>query len=131
LEQYHYRAGAFLIERPEGHGTPAADDKAFARHDASFGARHAEQLLVAERAGHRSVTFTTSLQGVAPGVIFALRDHPHPELAEDRPLLVTDTTWSWSHGNEIVLTGRAVFADEPWRPARKTAKPVIAGVQSA
>jgi len=131
LEQYHYSPGAFLVETSQGSGTPTADDKAFARHLPGHGADLATRSLAQDRLGRRSVRFATNAPDIAPGVVFAISGHPQAELSEEHELLVVESSFRWTEGNEPTLEARAVFAAEPWRPARVTPRPVVAGVQSA
>ena len=131
LEQYHYDAGSFLAELGKAGFTPVADDKGFARHDHGYGYDLARRTLEAARVDHRDVTVEGNTLDLAPGVIFSITRHPHPELPEGRALLVVESTLSGTDTGEFEMTARAFFTDYKYRPPRKTAKPVIHGVQSA
>lgn len=130
-EQYHFDQGGFLVETGKDSGTPVADDRGFARHDPRYGQELAERSLHGERVGVRGASFTASTLDLAPGVIFRMDRHPHPELATQRRLLVLETEIQGTAEGEWSLSGQVVFADTPYRPPRRTAKPVVHGVQSA
>jgi len=132
-EQYHYLPGAMLVESGKGGGggTPVADDKGAARYDQTFGHGRAERSLAGDRLGRRSVAFDTNTIDLAPGVVFFMEGHPHAELGEEARLLVTELSLEGSPGEEWSMSGQAVFADVPYRPALRTPKPKLEGVQSA
>ena len=130
-EQYHYRPGAFLIEGAQPADTPVADDRGVARHDDRFGADRARRALAGERVGRRSVSFRTSVLGLAPGAVFSVEDHPHADLSRGEALLVLEQTIEGEIGSEWTMRGRAVFAGTPYVPPLVTTKPTVDGVQSA
>jgi type VI secretion system secreted protein VgrG len=130
-EQYHYQPGSFLVETGRGGGTPVADDKGVARYDQRSGQERAERALAGERADKRSVSFETNAVDLAPGVVFSIGNHPHSELADDKKLLVTGFAIEGSPEGHWTMSGQAVFAADPYRPAKKTPKPQVSGVQSA
>jgi type VI secretion system secreted protein VgrG len=131
-EQYHYEPGAFLVEHPAAGGTtPVADDQGAARHDHGLGVSRADRMLQADRAGRRAVAFHTNVIDLWPGQTFAIEHHPHAELAESQKLLVTAQSLEGTPGGEWTMTGSAVFADVRHRPARRTARPNVQGVQTA
>jgi type VI secretion system secreted protein VgrG len=130
-EQYHYDPGAFLVETGNAGSTPVADDKGLARRDQSYGRELAERGLHGERVGVRGASFEASTFDLAPGVIFSVDNHPHPEITESRRLLVLESSFEGSAGGEWTLSGYAVFADAPYRPPRRTPKPIVHGFQSA
>ena len=133
-EQYHHDPNAFLIEtnkeRPTG-VRPVADDKGTARWDEAAGTKRATRSLEALRASRRSVTFTTNCIDLSPGVLFRIGGHPRTDLGSDRRLLAVDLVIEGAPGEEWTLTGVALFADQPYRPAQTTIKPRIQGVQTA
>jgi type VI secretion system secreted protein VgrG len=131
FEQYFYDAGAFLIEAGKGGNTPVADDKGVARYDQKYGRELAERELYGDRVRVRGVSFDANAYDLAPGVVFSIDDHPHPELPASRRLLVLDVSFEGTVEGEWGLSGNAVFADAPYRPPRRTPKPVIEGFQSA
>jgi type VI secretion system secreted protein VgrG len=130
-EQYHYQPGAFLIETDAGGDTPVADDKGAARHDDDAGTDRAERALSGKRSDKREVSFETNAVDLAPGVVFSIGNHPHAEITDSTKLLVTELSIEGSINAEWRALGRAVFADVPYRPRLRTAKPRIVGVQSA
>jgi type VI secretion system secreted protein VgrG len=130
-EQFHYTPGAFLVEGNQGGGTPVADARGVARHDPQVASAVAQRTLHAERTGHRAILFETNCVDLGAGVVFGVDGHPHPELPETRRLLVTAFRCEGEVGLEWSMSGQAVFADAPYRPARSTPKPVVHGVQSA
>jgi type VI secretion system secreted protein VgrG len=125
LEQYRYQPGAFLIIRQSGDGgTPAADDRGIARHDARFGAARAERALLGERAGARLVSFRTNAIDLQPGTVFSIDDHPHPALDARHRLLVLSLSVMGTPNGEWIIRCRAVPADQPYRPPLQ---PIITG----
>ena len=126
-------SGAFLIETGKGGGgTPVADVKGVARHDAAFGDGCAERWLGGDRAGRRTGAFETSAVDLRPGVVFSMSGHPHAELGESAELLVTEFALEGApHEEAWQMSGRAVFADAPYHPPLTTPKPRVDGVQSA
>ena len=131
LEQYHYDPGAFLVETGKPGSTPVADDQGFARHDPKYAQELAEHGLHGERVGARGVSLNANTYDLAPGVVFAVDNHPHPELPAGRKILVVESLVEGSPDGEWTLTARAVFADAPYRPPRRTPRPVVHGLQSA
>lgn len=130
-EQFHYQPGGFLVQGGRGGGTPAADDKAVARHEDAEGKDRATKLLAANREGSRAVAFETNCIDVAPGKVMTLQNHPHGWLGSGERLLVTDFTISGTHDMDWLMQGRAVFASAEYRPAQVTPKPTITSVQVA
>ncbi|APR86660.1 Rhs element Vgr protein [Minicystis rosea] len=122
FELYDYAPGAFLVE-PEG-GRGARVDE---RHAQALAARQ----LGAERQGKRSVSFRANVLDLAPGVVFAIAGHPRRELGDARRLLAVRQIIEGARDGEWNITGHAVLADEPYRPALVTPRPRIHGVQSA
>jgi type VI secretion system secreted protein VgrG len=119
LEQHHYIPGAFAADE----AAPPAN----ARVTTAAAAQH----LARGRAAGRVVTFTTNLLDLFPGVVFAIGDHPHPQLAADKTLLVTDLRLEGGPAGSWKISGRAVPAAQPYHPLRATPKPRIDGVESA
>jgi type VI secretion system secreted protein VgrG len=130
LEQYHYAPGSFLVEGAKGGETPVADDRGTARYVDREGQALAERSLEAQRATKRVVDFETNALDLAPGVVFAIH-HPRPDLDASKHLLAIALVTSGAPGEEWTTSGRAAFAEQPWRPARVTPRPAIHGVQSA
>jgi type VI secretion system secreted protein VgrG len=130
-EQYGYEPGSFLVETGKGGGTPVADDKGAARHDQGFGKERAERLLQGERVGRRAVSFDTNTIDLWPGQVFQMDRHPHAAITDATKLLVTEFSVEGTPDGEWSMSGRAVFADEAYRPPQRTPKPRVEGVQSA
>ncbi|EYF01416.1 type VI secretion system Vgr family protein [Chondromyces apiculatus] len=130
-EQYHYEPGAFLVEGGGGGGTPTADDKGAARYEQGFGKGRAGRLLGGTRSDRRTVPFNTNIIDMWPGHVISLADHPHAELASSARLLVTQFAVEGTPEGEWTMAAQAVFADAPYRPAQKTPKPRVEGVQTA
>jgi len=130
-EQYHYQPGAFLVETGKAGSTPVADDRGIARHDPRAGDELVGRTVDGDRVGDRAISFQGNTLDLAPGAVFSIDRHPHAEIRPDRRLLVIETSLEGSPEAEWVLSGEAVFADAPYRPARRTPKPILHGVQSA
>ncbi|WP_437638687.1 type VI secretion system Vgr family protein [Sorangium sp. So ce854] len=130
-EQFHYRPGAFLAETGQPAGTPIADDQGFVRHDPKVGQALADLTHHGDRVGVRRVSFDANTFDVAPGVVLSIDNHLHPELSPRRKLLVTETLLEGTVEGEWTLAASAVFADTPYRPPRRTRRPVVHGLQSA
>src|SRR5262249_20770668 len=78
-EQDRYDAGSFLVLGTGG-GTPVADDKGVYRRVEKHGTDLATQTLQALRADRRQVAFNTNVIDLAPGEIFSIEGHHHPEV---------------------------------------------------
>lgn len=130
-EVYRYLPGAFLVEGGKGGGTPVADDKGVARHEASYGHGLSARSLESLRTGQRSVTFKTNVGDLSPGATFHVEGHPHPALAAPQRLLVVRAAFAGGPGLPWTFSGEAVFAAAPYRPSPRTEKPRVHGVQSA
>lgn len=128
-EQYHYIPGGMFVETGRGGDTPVADDKGVTRHDQPYGQKRSTRMLESVRADRAGVAFESNVLDLCPGVIFAINDHPHPEL--EKPLLVIDATYEGTAEGEWSVYGHAVFPDVPYRPPLVTPKPDIRGVQVA
>ena len=131
LEQYHYLPGAALAETGQGGDTPVGDDKGVGRHADATGQRLAQRSLDSHRALKRAVHFQTNAFDLAPGVVFAVDNHPRSDLAFDKNLLVVHVLLTGAVGEAWTVSGKALFADQPHYPAHVTPKPRIVGVQSA
>jgi len=132
LEQYHYHPGGFLVETGKPAGHPVADDQGFARHDPKYGADLTTRALHGDRIPARGVTFDANTFDLAPGVVFSIDNHPHAEeLSASRKLLLIETSIDGTPEGEWNLTGHAVFADAPYRPSRRSPRPIIHGLHNA
>jgi type VI secretion system secreted protein VgrG len=115
LEEYHYAPGHSHAEA-DGGGTPIADAHGAYRHQDKEAKARAERRLDALRSNATKVAFHTSLRDLAPGTVFELDGHPHPELGLGKRLLVTE---SWINGDvrgEWTSGGHAVPATKHYRP---------------
>lgn len=130
-EQYHYVPGRFSVVTGSAEGTPVADDRGFARHDARFGADMSKRLLDATRVGVRRVSFETNAYDIAPGSIVSIDAHPHTELSSSRKLLVLQTIFEGASQGAWRMRTDCVFADAPYRPPLRTARPIVQGLQTA
>jgi type VI secretion system secreted protein VgrG len=128
-EQYHYMPGGMFVETGKGGNTPFADDKIVARHDEAHGKRRAARMLESFRADRAGIGFESNVLDLAPGVVFEIDNHPHPEL--EKQLLVVDVTHEGTAEGEWGVYGHAVFTDAPYRPPLVTPKPDVRGVQVA
>jgi type VI secretion system secreted protein VgrG len=153
LEHYHYAPGHSSVEHADGGaGTPHADAHGHYRHQDRESKARAQRNVEALAAHAARVAFNTSLKDLAPGTVFSVVGHPHPELAGGKKLLVTH---SWINGDtegEWTSGGHAVRADKPYRPllaghpgevpnrstggdpfepVNQVTKPAISGVQTA
>ena len=117
LEDYHFKPGHSSVEQADGGaGTPHADAHGHYRNQDKESKAQAERRLEAIRSHAAQIAFNTSLKDLAPGTVFAVSGHPHPELAHGKHLLVTH---SWINGDaegEWTSGGHAVRADRPYRP---------------
>ncbi|MBI4701836.1 MAG: type VI secretion system tip protein VgrG, partial [Deltaproteobacteria bacterium] len=128
-EQYQYRPGAFQVVAEGGGNTPVGDDKAAVRTSESHGAERVRRALASERAERRHAHYVTNAVDLFPGVVFAMR-HPRADL-DERPLLCTGLDLEGELQGEWFMAGTATPADQPYRPAQRTPRPSIDGVQSA
>ncbi len=131
LERFHYTPGAFLFESDRGPATPAADDRGRYRTDEAEAAAMAQRRLEAQRGEAFSCTFESNAIDLSPGVVFAMRQHPRRDLAEDRRLLVVRTTLHAEVGKTWKLEGEARSARVRHRPPLSTPRPRTNGVESA
>ncbi len=131
LEHFHFDPGAFRVVSDVPSFTPIADLRGTTRHEPPAGDRRADHLLAGEHAAAHSVTFETNALDLAPGAVFSIVGHPHPSLGDGRPLLVTELSIRGERDKEWSARGKAVFTDRPYRPARRTPRPVVHGLQSA
>ncbi|WP_437838429.1 type VI secretion system tip protein TssI/VgrG [Sorangium sp. So ce1153] len=118
-ERYRYRPGACVVERD---GTASQDDR--------YAARLAAQALEAEQTGACVIAFQTNALDLRPGTVVAAEGHPRPELDPRVGLLVTSLSIEGSLRGGWSVHGTAVPASEPYRPAQRTPKPIVHGMQS-
>ncbi|HVY45438.1 MAG TPA: type VI secretion system tip protein TssI/VgrG [Minicystis sp.] len=131
LERYHYTPGGFLFHAEKGDDTPFADDKGKTRTDESEGKKIAQKRLEAKRVDQKLFAFDTNAFDLAPGAVVSFLNHPRPDLGEDKKLLVLETMFGGTSVAEWHLECTAMSADSPYRPALKTPRPHVRGVESA
>ncbi len=137
-EQYVYRPSTFNMEVPADKAepvklagsTPTADDKGVARFKTETGDEIAVRTRDARRAPRRPVKFKTNTVDPAPGSILVFVGHPRADI-EGQRLLVTEFSLAGAPGREWTMLGVSVFASVPYKPAARTPKPKIYGLQSA
>ena len=123
-EQYVYRPGAFVTEGTEASRAPAHADE-------REGAALAERSLEAERAADQLVAYHTNALDLAPGTVFSIGGHPRARISAPNALLAVQRAVTGTDGSGMTITGHAVPASAPYRPAKVTPQPRISGVQSA
>lgn len=139
-ESFTFEHGVFWFDGQQGGDTPHADDRGVARISPDQQKKLPTRRFEAEHAGRMVVRFKTNAFDLEPGTVFQIgkdefgydNKHPHPAFAHDKKLLViARTVVGRQVGDGYVSDCIAVYADEPYRPQRLTAKPRIVGVQSA
>ncbi len=121
FEQYHYEPGGFVVDA----------GKAGGKHDRSFSQTRASVALTSARIDRRLVSFETNTVDLWPSQTFCIDKHPHADITDTTKLLVTHFQLEGSPEGEWTMSGQAVFTDAPYRPAQKTPKPRVEGVQTA
>ncbi|HVY45127.1 MAG TPA: type VI secretion system tip protein TssI/VgrG, partial [Minicystis sp.] len=104
---------------------------AIVRHGESKAEELAKVALESARARLATASFTATTIHLAPGTVFRLADHPRPDLALDKPLLMLELAIEGSVYGDFSAHGRAAPASVPHRPERKTPRPHVSGVESA
>jgi type VI secretion system secreted protein VgrG len=131
-ERYHFGQGVSLIEVSPDGATPVADEHGAARNEPGELEARAQRAAEAERHAGRRVEFDTNEKDLVPGTVFSIAQHPHDEIAPDKPLLVVETILRGDIG-DWSLVGVAVFTEPGYRyrPALRTKKPRVMGYQTA
>lgn len=129
LEQFVYAPGAFLCSGAEGSETPAADDRGGARSNLSFAAELAQKRLEAARQDRVVISFETSANDLAPGVVLSMVEHPRPDLTE--PMLIVASQHEGEHDQEWKHRCEARPQSLPFRPPLVTPRPRVGGVETA
>ncbi len=135
-EQYEYVPGAFWwdTEKPE---KAVADASHAPKTDIDASKKLADRSLDATRRRRLLVSFHTNALDLSPGSIVGLNqesvapNHPRPDLAPDKKLLIVETSIEGEAAGEWSMTTSCIFAEFTYRPERCTPKPRIFGVQSA
>lgn len=153
LEEYFYSPGTSHVSGDgAGSNTPVGDAGGAYRHTEKEATSRAQKHVEAMRAAGKRVSFNTSALNVSAGTVFAMKGHPHPDVADNKPLLVVssfvtgDVNEDWNAGGEAVSAGAAYRPiltdispsdahrseeDGPFKPLSKESKPRISGLQSA
>ncbi len=115
-------------KNPEG-GTPVADDQGIARYEDA----HAKHKATVELESRRSLAYeiqcATNAIDVRAGMVLSVVNHPMAEVG--KKLLVLGVRHECKFDGGFHHTLQLVPGDQPYRPARKTARPVVSGMQSA
>lgn len=131
-EHYRYEPGGFKASTEPAGAAPVADDPLAYRHlRKEEGEPLASRVLRGLRQEAKVVTFVTNCMDLGPGMTFAIQGHPHPALGQGTQLLVRRFSLEGYVNEAWTFQGEAVDAKLPYRPALKTPKPRIRGVQSA
>jgi len=120
-EDYRYRPAAFIKDRK---GTPRVAPDLETKSVADV-------VLFARRNDRRVVRFESNCYDLCPGAVASFEGHPRKDLAPSHHVVVTETTLEGTTDLEWVMAVVGSFVKEPFRPAQKTIKPVMKGVQSA
>jgi type VI secretion system secreted protein VgrG len=131
LEQAHFEPGAFRLVTSGASTTPLADRRGAVRHLPHHGDARTARLLAGERGAASAISFTANALDLSPGTVFAIEGHPHPALGQDARLLVTNLSIDGERDKEWIAQSKAVPAELPYFPARRTPRPAIPGLQSA
>ncbi len=135
-EQFDYVPGAFWWDT-EKKEKPVADRDHAPKTDTDESKLIIKREMDAERRRKLLVSFHTNALDVAPGTICGInqesenKNHPRPDLAPDKKLLIVETSFEGEQNGEWSKTATGVFAEFTYRPERRTPKPRIYGVQSA
>jgi type VI secretion system secreted protein VgrG len=130
-EQYVYEPGSMLIDDAKAGETPVSDDKGVARNDDKNGADKAAIALTGIRSSTRLIQFVTNAVDLTPGVIFKMSNHPRSDINMDTRLFIIEFEIDGTPTGEWRMRGMCLFAEEAYRPAQRTPKPIISGLQSA
>ncbi|HTJ85274.1 MAG TPA: type VI secretion system tip protein TssI/VgrG [Polyangiaceae bacterium] len=129
-EQFEYEPGAFLYQGPASGSTPHADDRGASRTDEGTGAQKTSDRLLGKRNGDRVVRLESSILSLAPGTILSIAGHPHSAVGAGG-LLVVATTLAGKHDDHWRIEVESAPTSTPRRPALKTPKPKVQGLESA
>lgn len=136
-EQYRFQPGFGLAENPAlaaiGTTTPTADDLGFSRYREDYAQERLRRMQQAAHADRRVLSYESSASDLSPGAVFAIGQHPRPDLEESRQWLVVRHSvrgkivdpGSWQ------FAGAAVSTEDVYRPPQITPKPRIQGLHTA
>ncbi|NUP12610.1 MAG: type VI secretion system tip protein VgrG [Polyangiaceae bacterium] len=131
LEQLDYEPGAFLYTAESGGKTPFADDRGTARTNESIGRTKTTNRLHGKRNDAKVVEFDSDILGLRPGQLLSIANHPHRTVQGAAGLLVTRATIEADYNAEWRVRVESVPSSVPYRPAPKTPKPLVTGLESA
>jgi type VI secretion system secreted protein VgrG len=112
-------------------GTPVADDRGVARFQKSQSGLSATVTMDSIRTGKWQITFKTNAMDLEPGKVLSVVDHPSERLSPKERLMIVERTIEGEVTKFTHVRQRAVFAALPYRPAMKTPKPSVHGIQNA
>jgi type VI secretion system secreted protein VgrG len=123
LEEYFYLPGASNARSEGGGNTPVADMGGPYRHSEKEATSRAQKHVEALRAAALRVGFNTSAVDLAPGTVFSMRGHPHPEVADGKKLVLLSSFITGEINEQWNIGGEAASADAPFRPLLTTSSP--------
>lgn len=134
-EDYQYAPGAFrAIGDGDAQPTPVADNPLKVRTVDEQKTLRMKREIGSARNGHTTISFQTSALEWAPGDVLLIgkgdQKHPSPQV-NGKKMLVTRRRLSGSTSGIRDQRIDVTPADVPYRPARKTPKARILGLQSA
>lgn len=132
VELMDYRTAAFIAEG-EGGGdeTPVADRRGAARARQETGGAVAEAAALGEQAAWRTVELETNAWDLCPGAVFRVTSHPQIDALPGQDLLVRASRVSGGYRGLALCGIGAVPTAAPFRPAARTPRPRVEGLQSA
>jgi type VI secretion system secreted protein VgrG len=135
-EQFAFAPGSGLHEtgaRPGSTTTPVADDLGVARQTDERVKEEARRRLASLHVERRVLTLETSVNDLSPGVVFQIAEHPREDISGDQRFLVVGARFEGeiAKAEEWRFSASALSAKEPHRPARRTQKPRMYGLQTA
>jgi type VI secretion system secreted protein VgrG len=130
LESFNYVAGNFKYGNPGPKDTPTADDRGRTRTDPHEAKLIADRDAAAKIAASQRFSFKSNLVEVRAGAIVPLSNHPVAEKYQ-KGHLVTNVVVEGKYDTEISIQAETVDARLPYRPARRTPKPNISGIECA
>ncbi len=117
LEHYLFSFGhSHAADASKPAGTPVADANGAFRHQDKLAKGRATQHVEALAAAATKVSFQTSLDDLVPGAVFTMDGHPHPEIANAKRLLVTESWINGAVNGRFTCGGHAVPTEKPFRP---------------
>ncbi|UQA62229.1 type VI secretion system tip protein TssI/VgrG [Polyangium aurulentum] len=122
LEEYIYMPGVSNVksESAGGGNTPFADKEGAYRHEEKAATKRAQTRTEAMRSAASRIKFNTTAADLAPGSVFSMDGHPHPDVGKGKKLLVTNYHISGDVNEDWTMGGSAVSADQPYRPFVKS-----------